>query len=328
MGYKAQRNVFQTRDSRTESRHAGLSSPSAQCGWEMRACTASAAMKMMTYGQLISTADVAAGGNLPIDLCSLHQVKLNFTQRGSSAPETLFIIDHGQAFYHPKATRGIAVTAQNDTAVLSNLQQDGTFTVIDSKTGEMLCEVNFTVTGSAHRSTADEAAGGNLPIDLCSLHQVKLNFTQRGSSAPETLFFIDRGQAFYHPKATRGIAVTAQNDTAVLSNLQQDGTFTVIDSKTGKMLCEVNLTVTESVNNGNILKAPPSSDCSWVPPCWLTVISLIHASLLTGYALYVNHQRLFCVRKTRKKSSVSRGADEEAMTKINLRNEAILDENP
>ncbi|KAL2078688.1 hypothetical protein ACEWY4_026373 [Coilia grayii] len=104
----------------------------------------------------------------------------------------------------------------------------------------------------SHSSTANVAAGGNLSINLCSLHQVKLNFTQRGSSEPETLFIIDHGQAFYHPKATRGIAVTVQNNTAVLSNLVQDGVFTLTDSKTGKNLSEVNITVTTKSDIGDI----------------------------------------------------------------------------
>ncbi|KAL2078639.1 hypothetical protein ACEWY4_026324 [Coilia grayii] len=163
-----------------------------------------------------------------------------------------------------------------------------------------------------HRSTASIATGSNLTIDLCSLDQVKLSFTQRGSSAPETLFIIDNGQAFGSPKALGGITVSVQNDTAVASNLVQDGVFTVIDSKTDKILCEVTYTVSESVNNGNILKVP--SDYSWV--------TYLSVALNVAFVLFIfNMHRKWLwskMKRCQKRSEVSREAQEEHMTKETL----------
>ncbi|KAL2078641.1 hypothetical protein ACEWY4_026326 [Coilia grayii] len=123
------------------------------------------------------------------------------------------------------------------------------------------------------RSTAVIPAGGNLTIDLCSLDQVKLNFTQKGSSATETLFIIDNGKAFGDPKALGGVGVSVQDDIAVLSNLVQDGMFTVMDSKTGKMLCEVTFTVTGSGDHRDMSKA--SSGCSWSLSCVGSIVSIV-----------------------------------------------------
>ncbi|XP_041949286.1 uncharacterized protein LOC121709746 [Alosa sapidissima] len=95
-----------------------------------------------------STAVIAAGGDLSMSLCSLDQVKLNFTPRGSSAAETVFIMDNGQVFVRSQASRGMTLSVQNNTAVLSGVLEGGLVTGTDSKTDKKLFEVIVTITGS------------------------------------------------------------------------------------------------------------------------------------------------------------------------------------
>ncbi|XP_063077303.1 uncharacterized protein LOC134467337 [Engraulis encrasicolus] len=180
-----------------------------------------------------------------------------------------------------------------------------------------------------HRSTRAITAGSNPTINLCSLDQVKLNFTQSGSSsAPETLFIIDNGQVFSAPKATGGndIAVYAQNDTAVISNMLQDGTFSIIDSKTNKMLCEVTFRVTESSNQGEqvLVKAPPESSSS--PP--LLIISYVVNGAFLAFILYDKHQLiLWLLRKMcgRKEPDSQPTNQEDTEVKLNLHPEGGLE---
>ncbi|XP_063077505.1 uncharacterized protein LOC134467593 [Engraulis encrasicolus] len=174
-----------------------------------------------------------------------------------------------------------------------------------------------------HRSTAVITAGNNLTIDLCSLDQVKLNFTQSGSSVPETLFIIDNGQAFGTTKAIGGIAVHAQNDTAVLSNMVQDGTVSVIDSKTDKMLCEVTFRVTGSGNEGEQVKASPDR---W---CELLLYGLIIICLFViVYILYDKHKVIMWLLRKRCEGKPPISLEdnkEEGMAKVILHDEGSLE---
>lgn len=106
--------------------------------------------------------------------------------------------------------------------------------------------LNDVVPFTAYRRSVIIDSSGNVTINQCSPEQVKLNFIQISRSTAETAFIVDNGRVFTHSQASRGMALSVQNGTIVLSNLVQGGMFTLMDSKTGKMLCEVNFTLIDS----------------------------------------------------------------------------------
>lgn len=102
---------------------------------------------MCVFAAQTRTAFITAGGNVIARLCSMDQVKLNFTPAGSSAAKTVFIVDNSKVFIDSQESGAMMLSVQNNTAVLSGVMESGLVTGLDSRTGTPLFEVNVTVTG-------------------------------------------------------------------------------------------------------------------------------------------------------------------------------------